>query len=327
MLKVRTAGKLGYCFGVSQAIEKAVTFAEANGPLHSLGTLAHNEDVVAYLREHRVTPICMEEVLPVGTEFPAANASLAVGMNVAITAHGAPPETYDTLKERGCQVLDCTCPIVRKAQAVVSQQMDGFDVVIFGDPDHQEVIGLNGWAGGAKFVGTFNSLFTEQQETKQLHLGKKVGIISQTTKIPADFADFVTALGYRNLGRWTELRLINTICPIVAGRVAQTRKLSRVVDVMLVVGSLESANTANLATVAKPGAGADSVFIIQKADQVIDTMGRWWAAGDWERRGSAELRIDSKAAVFTVGITAGTSTPIVTVDEVVYQVKEIANVR
>ncbi|KKL18489.1 hypothetical protein LCGC14_2475040, partial [marine sediment metagenome] len=242
-------------------------------------------------------------------------------------AHGAPPAAYDTLKELGCKVLDCTCPIVRKAQAVVSQQMDGFDVVIFGDPDHQEVIGLNGWAGGAKFVGTLHSLFTEQQETKQLNLGRKVGVISQTTQVPADFADFVTALGYRNLGRWTELRLINTICPIVAGRVAQTRKLSRRVDVMLVVGSLESANTANLAEVAKPGAGADSVFTIQSADQVIDTMGRWWADGDWERRGSAELRIDSKDAVFTVGITAGTSTPIETVNEAVAQVKELANVR
>ncbi|KKM68813.1 hypothetical protein LCGC14_1457110 [marine sediment metagenome] len=327
MLKVRTAGKLGYCFGVSQAIEKAITFADVRGPLLSLGTLAHNETVVEHLREHNVEPIVPSVSITAMASVKRALATGPMASAIAITAHGAPPADYDTLKELGCKVLDCTCPIVRKAQAVVSQQMDGFDVVIFGDPDHQEVIGLNGWAGGAKFVGTLNSLFTEQQDVKPLKLGKRVGVISQTTQIPANFAEFVTALAYHNLGTWTELRVINTICPIVAGRVSKTRKLSREVDVMLVVGSLESANTANLAAVARPGAGADSVFIIQKADQVIDTMGRWWADGDWERRGSAELRIDSEQAVFTVGITAGTSTPIETVNEAVAQVKEMANVR
>ncbi|KKM98788.1 hypothetical protein LCGC14_1154400 [marine sediment metagenome] len=303
---MKTPGKLGYCFGVSQAIEKAVAFAEENGPLNSLGPLAHNEDVVAYLREHRVTPITMEEVL-----------STAVGMNVGITAHGAPPETYDTLKERGCQVLDCTCPIVRKAQAVVSQLMDGFDVVIFGDPDHQEVLGLNGWAGGAKFVGTFNDLFTAGQGYKRLGLGKRVGVISQTTQIPPLFVDFVTTVAHIiERERFQELRVFNTICPIVAARARKTNELAKRVDLMLVVGSLESANTANLATVAKPGAGADNVLIIQNADQVTAALGNWYAEAGFPSREAVETS-------FRIGITAGTSTPIKTVNEVVAQVKEI----
>jgi len=310
MLEVRTAGRLGYCFGVSQAIEKAVRFAQENGSLHTLGTLAHNEAVVAHLRAHHVDPIDAEQVTR--------------GMDVAITTHGTLPATYRTLEELECRVLDCTCPIVRKAQRVVSQQLDGYDVVIHGDPCHQEVIGLNGWAGGARFVGTFNSLFTEQQEFRELRLSGRVGVVSQTTRIPADFADFVTTLAHQFLGKVSELRVMNTICPISAARLAQTRRLAAEVNLMLVVGSRESANTSNLAAVARSGVGADSVFIIQSADQVIRTLGAWWMNGDGDRRRCYGTRLDSPEEPFRIGITAGTSTPIEVVNEVVSRVKETA---
>lgn len=295
MPRVRTAGKLGYCFGVSEAIEKAVKFSEENGPLYSLGTLAHNEIVVAYLRTHDVMPTTMDKVTQ--------------GMNVAITAHGAPPETFRQLEDIGCRILDCTCPIVRRAQTVASQQLDGFNVVIFGDPDHQEVIGLNGWAKGAKFVGNFNDLFTPSQDLKSLNLGKKVGIISQTTKIPAMFADFVTTLVNRNMDRLYEVRVFNTICPIVSARVNETRKLSEEVDIMFVVGSQESANTKNLADVARPGVGAQFVYIVQGADQVGPALSDWYVENDM--------------AFPRVGITAGTSTPLEVVREVVEKLKEL----
>jgi len=300
--RVRTAGPLGYCFGVSQAIEKAVKFSEEKGPLYSLGTLAHNEVVVEYLRTHNVKPITEDEV----TE----------GMNVAITAHGAPPETSRHLEAKGCTVLDCTCPIVRRAQKVASQQLDGFDIVIFGDPDHQEVIGLNGWANGAKFVGNFNDLFTPSQELKILNLSKKVGIISQTTKIPAMFADFVTTLINRNMGRFSEVRVFNTICPIVSARVNKTRKLAEEVDMMFVVGSQESANTKNLETVCRRAITRSegmvqpwSVTLVQDVDQVGEALSDWFVENDM--------------AFPRVGVTAGTSTPIEVVQEVVTKLKEL----
>lgn len=316
MLEVKTAGKLGYCFGVSQAIEKAISFAEENGPIYTLGTLAHNEAVVELLREHGIEPISMEEVLPVGTEVHATQTTIAVGMNVAITAHGAPPATFQELEDSGCTILDCTCPIVSKAQAVVNCQLDDFDIVIFGDPGHQEVIGLDGWARGAKFVGTSHDLFTASQGHKRLNLRKKVGVISQTTQIPPLFVDFVTTLANHHLGRFQELRVFNTICPIVAARAKETNKLSTRVDMMLVVGSQESANTKNLASVAKPVLGAGNVLIIQNADQVKQAMGDWWVQAGGAERSGMELG-------FRIGVTAGTSTPIEVVDQVVQQVREM----
>ena len=309
MLRVRTAGPLGYCFGVSQAVDKAVKFTQENGPLYSLGTLAHNEAVVEYLIQHRVYPVTDEDITP--------------GMNVAITAHGAPPETYRMLEEMKCKILDCTCPIVRRSQKVVSQQLDGFDIVIFGDPDHQEVIGLNGWAKGAKFVGNFYDLFTPGQDLKELKLGGKIGIISQTTKIPEEFADFVTTLVNRNFERLREIRVVNTICPIVSARVNETRKLAGEVDMMFVVGSRESANTRNLETVcrraithARGMVEPWGVTLVQNTDQVGEALSDWFVEKGTIYRWS-EMDFPK------IGVTAGTSTPIEVVKEVVNKLKEL----
>jgi len=301
---VRTAGKLGYCFGVSQAIEKAVKFAREGEPLYSLGTLAHNEVVVDQLTMNKVYPIKREQVV--------------YQMKVAITAHGAPPETYRELENLDCSILDCTCPIVRKAQTVVSCLMDGFDIIIYGDPDHQEVIGLDGWASGAKFIGNFEDLFTPEQGFKNLKLGKKVGIISQTTKIPQQFAFFVNTLVNQNMASLYEVRVVNTICPIVSARVDETRKLAGEVDMMFVVGSQESANTKNLADVAKASLAPNSiegypalVNIVQGADQIPEAL-----AGQ-----SLTFRLKEPK----IGVTAGTSTPLEVVQEVVNKLREFLN--
>jgi len=293
--RVRTAGPLGYCFGVSQAIDKAIKYAGEHGKVYSWGTLAHNENVVDLLRHHAVEPIKSEDMGDVS--------------HIAITAHGAPPELYKRFEDAGLHILDCTCPIVRKAQEVVSQNMDGFDILIFGDPDHQEVIGLNGWAKGAKFVGNFNALFTPDQDYKQLGIGAKIGIISQTTTIPSQFADFVATVVNSFLGNFTELRVFNTICPIVSARVNETRKLSQEVDMMFVVGSQESANTKNLADVAKPGVGPEFVYIVQDVDQIGEALGDWF--------------VENEMAFPRVGVTAGTSTPIEVVEEIVSKLKEL----
>jgi len=319
-MTVRTAGPLGYCFGVSQAIDKAINYASEHGKVYSLGTLAHNEDVVEYLRQHGVEPIQEQNI--------------EHGMNIAITAHGAPPELYRRIEElygpkppAGLSIVDCTCSIVRKAQQVLNTQLDGFDILIFGDPDHQEVIGLKGWASEAKFVGTFNNLFNVNQDLKDLKLGKKVGVVSQTTKVPAEFSYFLATLIHHNIGKIEQLRVFNTICPIVASRVRETEQLSEEVDIMLVVGSQESANTKNLATVAKqimskkaPYIDAEAVFIVQNEEHV----GKAWA--NWSEIHKAYLNQDSITLV-NVGITAGTSTPMEVVEKVVKKVKELLNGR
>lgn len=297
-MKVRTAGTLGYCSGVSQAIKKAIEYGDLHHQVYSLGTVAHNEDVVALLRQHGVEPIKVEDIQP--------------GMRVIITAHGAPPELYEQLIHLGCTSLDCTCPIVKKAQTVVREfAADEFDIVIFGEPEHQEVKGLVGWSmDKCKFVGHHNQLFTPGQEHKDLNLGPKIGVVSQTTKDASDYRDFISTLIYHHLGHSPDVRIRNTICPIVTERILETRKLAAEVDMMFVVGSEGSANTRNLeracrqaVTLAKGMVESWAVHLVQNEDQVGAALSDWFVENDM--------------AFPTVGVTAGTSTPIEVVEKVV----------
>jgi len=293
-MEVRTAGDLGYCSGVSQAITKVAAYARDNGPVSSLGTIAHNEQVVEFLRACGVEPIKPEEMLP--------------AQHVAITAHGSPPWVYEKIEELGCASVDCTCPIVKKVQKTVAGLHDqGFDIIIFGDPGHQEVKGLVGWAkGNAKFVGVWHDLFIPGGELVELKL-ERAGVVSQTTQVPEAYSDFVATLTHHHLDEVEELRIVNTVCPIVASRVNEARKLAGEVDIMFVVGSQESANTNNLAKVCTEVRGTGGVLIVQGPDQVHHGGYGWWDTARGKK----------------VGVTAGTSTPIEMVEAVVEKLREI----
>ncbi len=303
MIEVRTAGKLGYCSGVSQAIEKAIAFAKENGRLYTLGTLAHNEVVVEYLEKRNVIPTQGDCALE--------------GGNMAITAHGAPPETFERLGNLGCTVLDCTCPIVKKAQDKVRNlAAAGFDIVIFGDPNHQEVKGIVGWSmGSCKFVGHHDQLFTPGQEHRVLALGDKVGVVSQTTKDPADYRDFISTLLYHHLAKSSDVRIHNTICPIVAERIEETRKLAAAVDMMFVVGSEGSANTRNLERVCRQAITRAKGLIEPLAVNLVQNVAQ--VAEVFFQMGQHRF-----IPLNSIGVTAGTSTPIEVVEQVVAELKE-----
>jgi (E)-4-hydroxy-3-methyl-but-2-enyl pyrophosphate reductase len=296
MMDVKIAENLGYCSGVSHAIKYAQEYGDVHKAVYSLGTVAHNEDVVALLKRHGVEPVKESE--------------LKEGMKVIITAHGAPPELYERLIHLGCQSLDCTCPIVKKAQTVVRDlAASEFDIVIFGDPDHQEVKGLVGWSmGRCKFVGNQQQLFTEEQEHKMLALGPKVGVVSQTTKNPADYRDFLSTLLWWHIDKSPDVRITNTICPIVAKRIEDTRGLAAEVDMMFVVGSQESANTRNLCRVAISAMGLKPVFLVLRDGDIQTALTQVQPNVPW--------------GDCVAGVTAGTSTPIEVVEKVVARLKE-----
>jgi len=306
-MKVKIAPNLGYCSGVAHAIEKAIDYAKEHGKVSSIGTIAHNEAVVERLRSYGIEPIKPEHIQP--------------GTHVAITAHGSPPWVYDRIVALRCQYLDCTCPIVRRAQeAAASLHNEGLDILIFGDPKHQEVRGLQGHGGlSVKYVGNWANLFDSPPGPPgRLELGEKVGVISQTTQIPTKFFDFVGTLAYNHIAGVKELRIINTICPIVAKRIEEAENLAEQVDIMFVVGSAESANTQNLATVCKAAqfklpTKHWAVFIVQNPTQVEGAI--------WECKMAALNGI--RPSPNSAGVTAGTSTPIEMVEAVVEKLRSI----
>ncbi|MGH2602823.1 MAG: 4-hydroxy-3-methylbut-2-enyl diphosphate reductase, partial [Dehalococcoidia bacterium] len=223
---------MGFCFGVRRAVEMMEQEAETGRPIASLGSVVHNPQVVGRLKDRGLDVI---------TTIDDAG-----GRRLAITAHGVGPIVIDEAAARGLEVVDTTCPIVTRAQQWAKRMVDeGFAVIVFGDPEHKETRGIVGWARGKAIV-----LRTEEEiDTLPEGLPSRVGVLVQTTHTEAHFAAFVNHLLATRMDKISELRVINTLCNATTGQQAAARELAHQVDVVVVVGGKESANTRHLAEV------------------------------------------------------------------------------
>jgi len=283
-MEIVLANEMGFCFGVRRAVEMMEEATQDQGSMVSLGSVVHNPQVVAQLREKGLDVIAsLSEV----SERP-----------VAITAHGVSENVVRELESRGVPVVDTTCPIVTRSQQWAKRLADdGFAVVIFGDPNHKEVRGVLGWAEGKAFaVPTVEALDDLPDE-----LPSRIGVLSQTTETEGHFAEFVRALLERRMDRISELRVINTLCNATTNQQAAAQELAHQVDLMFVIGGRESANTRHLAEVAREE-GVET-HQVESADEIRPE----WLNGHQR-----------------VGVTAGASTPDDAVDAVVTRLRELA---
>ena len=265
--------------GVRRAVDMMEAAAGELGPIDSLGSTVHNPQVVGKLRERGVEVIATLEA--VDTQKP-----------VAITAHGVGPQVLQELTARGARVVDTTCPIVTRAQQWAKKLTDeGFGVIVFGDPEHKEVRGILGWANGK--VITMRSA-EELDAPLPEWMPSRIGVLSQTTDTEGHFAHFVQKLLTAHMDDISELRVINTLCNATTSQQAATEELAGEVDMMIVVGGRESANTRHLAEVSRE-AGVET-YHVESANE----LERGWLSGREK-----------------VGVAAGASTPDAVIDEVV----------
>lgn len=284
-MKVIKANELGFCMGVRRAVDMMETAAGELGPITSLGSTVHNPQVVDKLRSRGVEVI--------------ATISAVDARPVAITAHGVGPQILEELQARGAQVVDTTCPIVTRAQQWAKKLTDeGFGVIVFGDPDHKEVRGILGWASGK--VVTMKSAGDLDMPLPDW-MPSRVGVLSQTTETEGHFAQFVQKLLTVHMDRISELRVINTLCNATTSQQAATLELAREVDLMIVVGGRESANTRHLAEVAREQ-GVETYHV----ESAADIEAGWLPGHD------------------RVGVAAGASTPDVVIDDVVGRLYALA---
>jgi 4-hydroxy-3-methylbut-2-en-1-yl diphosphate reductase len=284
-VQVIKAKELGFCMGVRRAVDMMEDAAGHLGPLTSLGSTVHNPQVVSKLRDRGVEVIATIDAID--------------ARPVAITAHGVGPQVLRDLEARGAQVVDTTCPIVTRAQQWAKKLTDeGFGVIVFGDPDHKEVRGILGWATGK--VVTMRS---EADLDAPLPEGfpSRIGVLSQTTETEAHFARFVERLLSKHMDGISELRVINTLCGATTDQQAATHELAQDVDLMIVVGGRESANTRHLAEVAR--------------EQGVET---------YHVEGAAEIDAAWLGGREKVGVAAGASTPDSVIDEVVERLHALA---
>ncbi|MFW6287898.1 MAG: 4-hydroxy-3-methylbut-2-enyl diphosphate reductase, partial [bacterium] len=227
-LDIFTAQEAGFCFGVKRAIENAKKAAEDSGshPVYTLGPIIHNPQVVKSLEKIGIKPIESIDEIESGT--------------VIIRSHGVPPDVIKKAQEKGLDILDTTCPFVKKAQRYARELIDqGYQTIIYGDHDHPEVVGIYGATNQEAII------ISDQEEMDKISLNKKVGFVAQTTKSPASFRKLISSV----IEEVKELKVYNTICNTTEKRQQSAAELAKKVDIMFVIGGHNSANTNRLAEI------------------------------------------------------------------------------
>ncbi|MFW5999222.1 MAG: bifunctional 4-hydroxy-3-methylbut-2-enyl diphosphate reductase/30S ribosomal protein S1 [Halanaerobiaceae bacterium] len=273
VLEVVTAEEAGFCFGVQRAMDIVHNALEENkkDDVYTLGPLIHNPQVVANLKKQGIRMVENIDQIPEGI--------------LIIRSHGVEPEILERAREKNLEIIDATCPFVKNAQKYAGKLIEeGYETIIFGDHNHPEVKGIYGATERrAKIVASL-------EELESLELKNKVGFVAQTTQSPSSYKRLVSSV----IEKVKEVKAYNTICNTTEVRQSSAIGLARKVDVMLVIGGYNSANTTRLAELCS--AAGTKTYHIETADDLKDE----WFAG-----------------LQKVGITAGASTPDWLIKEVI----------
>lgn len=281
-MEIKKAETAGFCFGVANAVNKAFDLAkEKKGmPVFSYGALIHNGAVIRQLEKLGVRTI---------SEADQVEGNPAC---VLIRAHGVSPDVIHMLRRKNCTVVDATCPFVAKIHRLVQAEYEkGNQIVIVGDRDHPEVLGINGWCHGEAFV------VASLEECQRLpFLERTYSVVSQTTfdkKIFEKISFFLK-------NTFDKVIIFDTICNATSLRQQEARRIASQVDLMIVVGGKESSNTRKLYEISRQLCKA--VLWVECADEL--------KAQDWRN-------------FYKVGVTAGASTPDWIIEEVIGIMSEV----
>lgn len=273
-VKIITAKRAGFCFGVKRAVDMAFNTAQNNSNVYTLGPIIHNPQVIEKLRSEGVEPTSGIDV---------GNINVLI-----IRTHGVPCGVLEKLGQKTYKVIDATCPFVKKAQQYAKLLNEaGYQVVIIGDKEHPEVKGLMSYAG--KDVVVIN------RGKKLPKLKNKVGVVVQTTQPLSLLKEIMLDM----LERVKEIKVYNTICNSTALRLKETKQMAKAVDMVLVVGGKNSANTTQLANLCN--SMSVLTYHIETASEIKET----WFSG-----------------VKSIGITAGASTPDWIIKEVQERIRD-----
>lgn len=276
-MKILLAKTAGFCFGVRRAVNIAFQASERKRKgVYTLGPIIHNPQVVEQLKEKGIIPI--EDIK---------------GKNdirtLIIRTHGIPRKLLEEISSKGYEIIDATCPFVKKAQYYAKLLMEeGYQVIILGERKHPEVKGLLSYASDNAIVVDGNRPLPR--------LKSKVGIVVQTTQ-PLDALKRVLS---QAIGHAKEIKVYNTICNSTALRLKETEDMARKVDAMVVVGGKNSANTTQLANLCR------SLSVVTYHIETLFEIQDVW------------FRVAKR-----VGITAGASTPGWIIKEVEQRIRNI----
>ena len=285
-MSVRVAKSAGFCFGVNRAVELVEKAAAQGKKVVTLGPIIHNRHVVARFRDLGVSVIeCPEDA--------------AAGSTVVIRSHGVSRAVHEVLAGRDVEVIDATCPFVKRIHNIVSQaEQEGSLPVIIGTRTHPEVLGIAGWCGDCRIFETAQEL-ENWVLSGEISKDSSICMVSQTTSTENLWKSCVEIAKKQ----FTHLKIFDTICKATEFRQNEAAQLGAVCQAMVVVGDTESSNTGRLAMICREH--CDRVVLVDNATELDPAF----------FRGAVD-----------VGITAGASTPAWIIKEVNKTMSEIVNV-
>ena len=274
----------GFCYGVKRAVETAKKLKQENPnkKIYILGELIHNTDVINELESLGIKTIY---------EVPKKGDGICI-----VRSHGEAPDVFEKIKHAGFELVDLTCPDVKKVQqkAIELAQNDYF-VVIVGKPNHPEVMAIKANADlYSDKVVVATTIEELKPFTEQIKSHKRVGVVVQTTQMVSSLnivVDYINTIA-------KEVLIHNTICQSTAMRQKEAKELASESDLMVVVGSKKSANTTHLAEILK---NCTKTIHIENDSELDETLFK---------------------NVQNIGITAGASTPQIVIDKVITKIKK-----
>ena len=262
-MEVILAEYFGFCYGVKRAIK--IAKEHADGETSTLGPIIHNPQMVERLKAEGVGMVEDLDAMEEGT--------------IIIRSHGVGPQVYEKIQAKGLKIVDATCPHVKKAQMSAKKlAKDNYKVVIVGEKNHPEVKSIFEWTDCRA------AILENEIEAENFAPCPKLGIVSQTTVAEAHFKKIVLQL----LNKSKDIKILRTICTATEQRQTAAMELASKVDVMIVVGGRNSANTTKLAKLCESKC---TTYHIETAQEILP---------EWFQKSNQ---------VFKVGITAGASTP------------------
>ena len=278
-MQVLLADEYGFCFGVERAVEMVEKALGEGDTVRTLGPLIHNDQEMKRLES--------EGVATINEQVQVKRSETAV-----IRAHGVTPEVENEFRESGAKVVDATCPFITNVQNLDSRAAaQNRHVIVVGNPEHPEMIGVKGYAPEHAFV------IRDETEVAGLPRLNKPLIVSQTTIKLKTFLDTAEAVKTKTDD---EVQVVNTICSATRDRQDAARALAGEVDAFYIIGGRHSSNSVKLLAVCKEQ--CEKSFLIETLD---------------------EIKVEDLHGAERVGVTAGLSTPKWLIDLVIKRLEEI----
>jgi 4-hydroxy-3-methylbut-2-enyl diphosphate reductase len=282
-MQVLLAEEYGFCFGVERAVEMVEDALSQGARVRTLGPLIHNTQEIQRLEAHGVATV-------------DAPSDVEGEITAVIRAHGVTPQVQRELEGRAAKVIDATCPFVTKVQKLAERAAEeGRDVVVVGNPDHPEMIGVVGYAPNNSHV------VRDVSEVANLPALHAPLVVSQTTIKLSTFLEAAAAVRAKSD---SEPQIVNTICSATRDRQDAARALAGHVEAFYIIGGKHSSNSLKLLSVCKEQ--CERSFLIETPD---------------------EIEIESLRGIERVGVTAGASTPNWLIEEVVKRLREIGEMQ